>query len=205
MYKYSDFEQTQIEKITNIALKKGFKRQQIIASYSPSPNNEYDLVIIDYRTRHPLYAFEFKERQPNVKQDIEILKLMQKSLTLIDTFIIYSSDTKSKTLNYRFNYALNELEEVDLKTAIRSPNELDLVKKIRADEEKDKSIRSVNVTLKMITIFITLINIIVFMLNVCFNFKLTNERLILLGMIDVSAYLSFFSYIKIGDIIEIHR
>lgn len=205
MEKYFDFEKKQIERITNIALEKGFRKEQIVSAYQVSNANFYDLVIFDYETNYVLYAFEFKMKQEIAKIDIDTLLSIRMSLSPIDTFLILSPDIQSNPIDYRLNYKSNDLENVDLKTAIRPPNELEFVRKLHADEKKANAIKSFELTFRTVTISIMVLNTIVFMANVFLDFKLTNERLILLGMIDGSAYISFFSYIKIGDMIELHR
>lgn len=211
---------TEITRVEKILEEKGYPKEFVFREFRPERNfgNRYDLCVFDTNLNRLLYVFEFKIQitskgwsdKSRLMQTIR--RLLSDSSKFIDEntkfFCIINIAKELKIKEYIILKDTQDILQIDLKKYLFNYEELKLYEELSYKRENDidkrnflKSISS----LKWFSLISAVVSFIFLLLDIKYQGLLTNNRLILLGIINGTLLMPYFSTIKIGDMFEVKQ
>lgn len=210
-----NFEWNQRERIKNILMEKGYKEDMILNDFRTKTNFLYDLCVVDQSTSEILYVFEFKAiNEGQIAPENRFLRSIGQVLgqpnISENTQIFYSIKVigSSGTLDYLVNKEDHSLLNINLREVIPTYNTFKINREISYNTELGKSKNKILKTadeLKKASISLAIVLFIFLLLDIFNVVKITNSRLILMGIIVATLVIPYFSTIKIGDLFEVKQ
>lgn len=205
------FRYEQLERIKKLLYKKGYTEDMIFQEFRGKTNFQYDLCVIELDTQKVLFVFEFKESKflSLGRMKPQIGQISGQPEIDVNTMIFFITLLKSNSVSDNVvDKEQHTLIGVNLEDILPTYRELRLKREISYKSEiqdsKEKILKSVR-ELKRASIFLSLFLVVFLFLDIFEVVNITNNRLILMGIIVATLIIPYFNTIRIGDLFEIKQ